>query len=207
MRNCLILLSLLLLGCSKKDIKRQVYFNFKMGTTISEFENEATRFYEQNGNKMYTSHSYNRGSYYSSLHAGHNKYDSIINRLTLYFFINPEEYKGQYDANRGGYKLLLDAESKEEIIAISNDILNDLKSKYGEPDDTTEHVDFEIKQDITKEFIWSNKNDLKITFSKNTIFYENYENPSASKYFYGLKITYDYTEKIKNKYFKSKSPY
>ena len=207
MRTFLLLFTFFIIGCSPKDLKRQVYFNFKMGSTLSEFENDVTEFYRKNNNKMYAAHSYNNSFYYSSLDARHNKYDTVINFLTIFFFLNPEEYKGQFDAHQSNSTLFLDAESKKEIEDISSDILNDLKNKYGEPNDTTEYGDFEVKEELTKKFIWTNKNDLKINFIKNTMFYENYETPTDSKYFYSLRIIYEYTDNIKNKYFKEKSPY
>ena len=99
---------------------------------------------------------------------------------------------------------LRDGENKNQVESISNDILSDLKTKYGNPTDSFNTSDLDFNKIKIKEFNWLNKNDVNIKFIKKTMYVMSESTP---KYAFSFRILYEYTDKVKSKYFQKKSPY
>ena len=198
-----------LFSCSNvNDIKRPVYFNFSLGSSLTELDNQWTVFRGKNNGNVYATH-YTRDNitYYSSIDPRANKYDTIINFLSVFYFLNLTDYKGMVGANNMNSTLYLNGESVNQIESISSDILNDIKTKYGSPTDTSITSDPEYKVEKIIEYNWKNKNDLNIKFIRKTIYDENLMDPTYSRHLFSFRIIYEYTDEIKKKYFTKKSPY
>lgn len=208
MKIFLIVLISLFASCSKENIKRQVYFNFYLGSSTSEFAKELQQFESNNNEKRYFTHTTAKNDiYYSSLVVSTNKYDSVINKITIFYFLDPSEYTEKLNSELNNTGLVfIDAQSREEVDRITKSIIGDLSIKYGEANsiDTTTDVDFDPSKTIT--YKWDNKNDVNIKLLKYTNFvYDPFS--SSPKYFFGFRLVYQYTDRILNKYFKSNSPY
>lgn len=206
LRIILLYCIVFLYNCSSKnDIKRQVYFDFSLGLSKTEIDSQWSNFRDKNNGYFFTKHHTNDDfTYYSSIDARVNKYDTVINFISVFYFLEPGQYSEMVGMNQNNSTLYLDGESKNQVESISNDILSDLKTKYGNPTDSFNTSDLDFDKIKIKEFNWLDKNDVNVKFIKKTMYVMSESTP---KYAFSFRIIYEYTDKIKNKHFQKKSPY
>ena len=190
------------------NFEKRVYFDLKVGSSISDAEKFANKFRQENdphGIFKYPRYKHklpNNRSYYSTFFYIYSPNDTIVHTVRIYYFIDPKDGDAIID------------NAKEETLRMSNDVnylnvtakdvLNDvfqeIENKYGrrtECDTSTYSQPYHI---ISR---WKDKDGINI--SLNYAYWESFG--YGKENLYNIKLEFTLTDEMKNKLIKNKSIY